>query len=199
MGLGIRSALSRVSTALREVRAAARSSMGITDLRRWRATGRTEPAWDERNHFVGGLIERASSVLDIGCGAQTLSRYLPDECTYQPCDIIEHQAGVWVWDFNKSAFPKSDAFFDFVVCSGVMEYAKDPRSFLHTVSGLGDQLILSYAPTDTVPSKFDRRSAGWVNDLTRHEVQELFAEAGLHWDLVTEWSEQDIYRLRRDM
>lgn len=193
--LGIRRRFTRLLDQCKLVASAVRSALRLTDYTRWRRNGQETPVWDDRNDIIGSLVRDGASVLDIGCGAQTLRSRIPSTCSYQPCDIVEHEPGVWVWNFNKGPFPHLDRHFDYVVSSGVMEYARDPKVYLQSLAGLGEEVLLSYATLEGVPSAFDRRASGWFNDLEREELEGLFRSLGLNWEHIALWQTQDIYRL----
>ncbi|MGF1464857.1 MAG: polysaccharide pyruvyl transferase family protein [Sandaracinaceae bacterium] len=197
--LGVRRRLGRLEELARQGVQALRTYLGITDTKRWARTGQETPYWDERNILVGALVPPGTSVLDIGCGAQTLRRYLPEGCAYQPCDIIAHDENVWAWDFNKGPFPHPDRSFDVAVMSGVLEYADDPRALLATAKGLAGQIVLTYSSLEARPSRFTRRAAGWRNDLRKAELEAILTDLGLHFDHVTRWDgEQELYRIGRE-
>jgi hypothetical protein len=146
------------------------------------------PSWDERNVVIAEMIPPGSSVLDVGCGAQTLRQHLRADCTYQPSDIIKSTPDVIVCDLNAGIYPRTKELFDYVVCSGVLEYVRKPKEFLHKIPRLGRTVILSYNPLPDGGSKLERlgNGWGWVNHFKRHELEDLFRKVGLRWSLVHE-------------
>src|SRR5882672_6229357 len=77
-----------------------------THVRRWRKVAHAgRPPWDDRNQTIANLIPRGSSVLDVGCGSQSLKNHLKGACKYQPCDLIKSTPDVIVCDFNAGFFP----------------------------------------------------------------------------------------------
>jgi len=84
-------------------------------------------------------------------------------------------------DFNAGVYPDIREPFDYVVCSGVLEYIRQPRKFLQQVPRWGRAVVLSYSPMAPGDSKLNRlgNGWGWVNHLTREGIQKLFAEVGL--------------------
>src|SRR5262245_56880588 len=166
------------------------------DVSRWREVRVSEPPWDERNQIIAKLIPDNTSVLDIGSGAQTLRKYLASGVRYQPCDLIAGD-GVLFCDFNSGIYPDIQQPFDFVICSGSMEYARRPEDFIERVSGFGKTLILSYISRSDKESKWSRLRAGWLNHLTEQELEALFFRKGLQWSILGEWGRQKIYRLNR--
>jgi hypothetical protein len=57
---------------------------GSTDRERWEDPGQLEAAWDGRAARAAAYIPRGAQVLDLGCGAMALERFLPMGCRYQP-------------------------------------------------------------------------------------------------------------------
>jgi hypothetical protein len=141
------------------------------------------PSWDKRNEIIGKMVEPKSSVLDVGCGAQTLKNYLPPGCKYQPADLIKSSPEVIVCDLNGGVYPDNGEYYDYVICSGVLEYMRDPEDFLRRIPKLGRTVILTYNPLADNGSKIDRlgNGWGWVNHFKRGELEELFSKMGLKW------------------
>jgi len=156
-----------------------------THVRRWQQVAQAgPPTWDERNTIIARFIPAGSSVIDLGCGAQTLRTHLQAGCTYQPCDIVKSSADVIFCDFNREIYPEPGRDFDFVVCSGVLEYIWKPKRFLARVSTLGRTMLLSYNPRMAGESRLDRLAKYWVNHLKRETLEKTFDELGLQWKLV---------------
>jgi hypothetical protein len=164
-------------------RAALRSQLR-TDKRRWSKVATEVPPWDQRNKLIGALIPAGSSVLDLGCGAMTLKGWLPPGCVYQPCDVVQSAPEVILCDFNEGLYPALDRQFDYVVCSGVLEYMRAPLEFLQRISGYGSKVILSYNPVRAGEGKMARLAGGWLNHMSQPELESLFRDAGLGFKLV---------------
>jgi len=169
-----------------------------TNVRRWREVSKNpHPHWDGRNQIIARLIPAGSSVIDLGCGPQTLRRHLDPSCKYQPCDVIRSTPDVIFCDFNSGIYPDIKESYDYVICSGVFEYIRNPAEFLKKNSRLGRVMILSYNPLHQMPgdSKIRRLNCDWINHFTKAEVEALFDEAGLAWTVLhEEW--EPIYSLR---
>jgi hypothetical protein len=156
-----------------------------TPMGRWRRVSRNpNPVWDERNRIIASFIPAASAVLDIGCGGQSLKRHLKPDCKYQPSDLVKSSPDVILCDFNAGVFPKFTQHFDFVVCSGVFEYMRNPKQFLELVSTYGEVILLSYHPYIRGHWKGKRIAANWVNHLPEDEVVKLFETVGLKWQIL---------------
>jgi hypothetical protein len=146
-----------------------------THKRRWKEVAfDPNPHWDWRNKIISGLIPANSSVVDLGCGAQTIRRHLPGGCKYQPCDLIKSTPDVVLCDFNAGIYPELASRYDYVICSGVLEYIRKPKEFLKRIASLGDTLILSYCPLQSGQGKLNRLSVNWINHMTTEQLDELF-------------------------
>ncbi|PWU09048.1 MAG: hypothetical protein C5B50_28275 [Verrucomicrobia bacterium] len=169
-----------------------------THRRRWERVARAgAPPWDDRNVTIAGLIPAGSSVLDIGCGAQSLKGHLKERCLYQPCDLVKSTPEVVLCDFNAGIFPRLSKHFDYVVCSGIFEYMRAPQEFLQQVTSLGSITLLSYHPFRKGDSKWTRLVSNWVNHFTETELHAIFEQVGLQWKIVHgKGCAQRIYEIR---
>ncbi|TAM46280.1 MAG: class I SAM-dependent methyltransferase [Gammaproteobacteria bacterium] len=168
-----------------------------TDIGRWERTTREPPSWDERNRVIAAFIPDGASVLDVGAGHGTLRSYLAPGCTYQPMDCVPGTPQTILVEFNKGQIPALGRTYDVVVCSGILEYIDDPAGFLRTVSGWGERVLISYVTLESQPDIARRRVNGWFNDLTRTELERLFATLGLDARQIAEWGGQAIYAITR--
>src|SRR5207249_2256503 len=188
----------KVRQATRDVYASVRTLLLRTDVRRWRRNAFERPAWDERNRMIAGLIPEHVSVLDLGAGAQTLRWHLKPGCHYQPCDLVKSSDDVLLCDFNAGAYPKTERDYDYVVCSGVLEYIRAPRAFLARIARLGRRVILSYAVARPDDSRWRRLRDGWVNGYSQSELERHFDELGFQWRQTGAWGRQSIYMISRE-
>jgi len=151
-----------------------------THTNRWHKVAYNgKPSWDARNEIIAAMIPAGSSVIDLGCGAQTLREHLPSQCSYQPCDLVKSTPDAIVCDFNKGQYPKSDKPYDYVVSSGVLEYIRNHDQFLANIAALGRNIILSYNPLQAHETKLQRMSNNWVNHFSKPELEQIFAKHGL--------------------
>ncbi len=189
----------RARDVYRRWRAVCITLMLRTYVRRWQQVAQAgPPTWDERNAIIAKFIPAGSSVIDLGCGAQTLRNHLAPDCTYQPCDIVKSSPDVIFCDFNVGIYPEPGGIFDYVVCSGVLEYIWKPKEFLSRVPRLGHALLLSYNPRMKGESKFDRLAKHWVNHLDRDALEKMFDELGLGWKVVNVRSPNEyLYSIQR--
>jgi len=150
-----------------------------THKSRWQKVATEVPSWDERNKRIGSFIPEGSSVLDLGSGAMTLRQHLKPGCSYQPCDVVQSAPEVIHCDFNAAIYPKLPKTYDYVVCSGILEYMRDEIDFLSRIQTYGKTIILSYNPIAPGETKFSRLGKGWVNHFTQEELEALFTGVGL--------------------
>ena len=166
-----------------------------TDKARWQNVEKETPTWDERNRIIASHIPEDLSVLGVGAGAQTLSKYLLDN-RYVPCDVIP-RPGTLYCDLNKGIYPSTDEKFDYVVCSGVLEYLLDPGTVISSLSEFGQNMILSYAPLTDTYKKDKRVMDGWKNHLTLYQLEAIFRKLNLKWKILAYWDVQTIYYLSK--
>lgn len=126
--------------------------------------------------MAAAYVQPGARVLDLGCGAMTLERYLPPACTYQPCDLIARDDRTLVCDFNAGEFPDG-AECDIVFALGLLEHLADLPAFLSKLRTLGKPVIFSYSVAESGPQ--DRTALGWANHHRHDEILGLFDAAGL--------------------
>lgn len=155
-----------------------------TDVGRWAKVCHEVPSWDERNRIIASCIPAGVTVLDLGAGAQTLRHHLHASCQYQPCDIVQSSPDVIRCDFNSGVYPVLGQGFDYVVCSGVIEYLHDPESFFASIRNFGKNIIITYNPKQPRVSILNRRTRGWVSHMTEDDLQAVLSRAGLQWTIL---------------
>lgn len=168
------------------------------DLKRWAEVSKQSPlSWRGRNMMIAEFIPGGSRVLDVGCGDQNLKSFLKQGCEYQPCDLINSSKDVLVCDFNSNIYPNTDHQYDYIIMSGVLEYARDPKIVLENLSKYGDNMIISYSLFREGNSKIDRLNKGWVNHLTEKQLEDLFTQNKLNILKRHKWDSQDIYIVKK--
>jgi hypothetical protein len=175
-----------------------KAAFAVTDRKRWARNAAQSPPWDGRNILIVRHIPPNATVLDLGAGAQTIRTHLPPGCRYVPCDIVRSSPDCIVCDFNRGIYPPLDRAYDFTICSGVLEYLREPLEFLRRISAYSPSFILSYQPAEADGSdKLGRLSDGFVNHLRKEELESLLEQAGYRHEQVDTWLRQVIYRLSR--
>lgn len=167
-------------------------------------------AWEkESSHYdvfhrrLRKIVELAEELggkrmLDIGCSAGTVGAALSAGWTYHGCDVSEaavrsaRRGWLVPADLERGIPAFDEQPYDVVVCSGILEYLKDPAGILRAIRSRlrpGGSLIVSYfnmRHVSRVPGKAFRHPL-WVNDYTPAEFRALLVEAG--WEIErTTWS-----------
>jgi hypothetical protein len=159
--------------------AACRIFLLRTDKRRWATVSQEIPPWDDRNCLIATFIPDGSSVVDLGCGAQTMRRHLKPGCTYQPCDVIQSSPDVIHCNFNSGVYPVLPMKYDYVICSGVFEYMREPARFVSEIRQYGRKIIFTFNPSNPKHTVVERLTRGWVNHMREDQLQQLFTENNL--------------------
>lgn len=196
-----KSILLSLHAAVRRFAAVISTLLFRTQLRRWQKVAAAgPPPWDKRNRLIASFVENHSTVIDVGSGAQTLKQHLGDEVEYQPCDCVKSTPDVIVYDFNIDQSLELEKSYDYVVCSGILEYITNPAGFLKLVTTFGRETLISYNPIQPGDTRFQRMANNWVNHLTRSELEALFNECGLNGTLLNEASNGELlYRIKQQL
>jgi hypothetical protein len=167
-----------VDRVAQELKALAPASPAVraSDTARWSDPANLDPGWDRRARIAADFIPAGAAVLDLGCGAMTLERFLPPGCQYLPCDLVPRDPRTIVRDFNRDEFPEATPAH-FAAVLGVLEYIHDWKAFLRRLRGLEIPCVATYCPTD-FGANLDRRALGWVNHLSLEDLASGIAEAG---------------------
>lgn len=169
-----------------------------SDVSRWADMRNLSEGWDSRTIQLAQMVPPGSHVLEFGAGRRTLERHLPAGCSYTPCDLVDRGPNTVVCDLNSPTYPVFPAH-DVAMFSGVLEYIQDiPRLVAH-LSSHSPIIIASYAGwlDNGLSEKLDRRSMGWVNDLTSEEFLRIFTDAGYECVESKCWDHWDAHRLFR--
>jgi pyruvyltransferase len=147
----------------------------VTDYKRWEAI---TDKWDDRNSTIGKIVDEGTSIIEFGAGNETMRDFIPKSCSYVGSDIYKRFPTTIVCDLNTNVFPDlSD--FDTIIISGVLEYiyvSHIERFLEYTKVFPIKTFICSY---DHIA---DRQHNGWVNDLSKDELINMFRDYGYNLD-----------------
>ncbi len=161
---------------VRRERTEALMASGRSDTDRWAEPQNLKQAWSQRAATVAALVEGCATVLDLGCGNMDLERALGPGVEYIPSDLVRRDDRTHVCDLNRGEWPAVHA--DVATLVGVMEYVHDPAALLAGLAARWPRIVLTYNPADLDRGR-DRRSHGWVHDLTSAQLVALAHDAGL--------------------
>jgi hypothetical protein len=144
------------------------------------------------------MIEPNSKILEFGAGTMTLPKYLPENCSYIPSDIIERVPGMLVCDLNAKNIPPLPKV-DVVAFSGVLEYINDVPRILNYLQNICNTIVASYAICPIKkPKEIElRRAAGWINDYTEEEFLRIFRYSWFVCVKKTTWDNQIVCKFVR--
>jgi len=149
----------------------------LTDLARWSSAASYEAFWDDRAKAAVDLLGSATWVCDLGCGHQSLRRFLRENVHYLPADLVAWSPEVAVCELNANKWPSLYLYCcDIVYVLGVLEYLRKPREVLSHLAKFCPEIVISYNPSDM--SDADREAFGWVNSFTGPSLLQLLQECG---------------------
>lgn len=99
------------------------------------------PAWSERNQRIGSLISQNCKILDLGCGENDLLNYISPS-KYVGIDCNSKSADIQL-NFNETFFLPTDDW-DYIVCSGLLEYISDIEIFFNTIKNSSKKYIFTF-------------------------------------------------------
>jgi hypothetical protein len=145
----------------------------------WTGPRVLEPAFARRRAriFAARLIEPGSVVLDLSCGVPALRYLLAPRCRLIVCDVVARDSEYRVARLCEGELPdKEDA--NVAVALGLLEHVDpDLPDWLRRLREMGLPVLASYHPADDTGG-IDRHALGWVNHLTRAQLQEAADAAG---------------------
>lgn len=100
-----------------------------------------DPAWSFRNKFISSLIPPNCSVLDLGCGTKDLLKYIAPS-KYLGVDYYSEYADLKI-NFNEK-FEIPPGHWNYIVCSGLLEYLDNLDIFFSTIKDSADNYIVTY-------------------------------------------------------
>ena len=127
------------------------------------------PQWSDRNRFISNIISEYSSmptVLDLGCGSKDLLRYLKTPY-YLGVDFNAPPADVYINLNNDFNLPNGE--WDFIVCSGVIEYLNNIDAFFKKIKNNSSMYIFTFF----VKFRKINKAVGSIDDF-EHIINENF-------------------------
>lgn len=133
--------------------------------------------WPARAHAAAKAVAALSlppgaSLVDMGCGHQTLKSLLPSSLNYVPIDRLDRGPGVTVMDFSQELPATHHAVATFL---GVFEYFADPGRLIRWAAKHVRYLVVSY---NDCSSPARRQKQHWQSTLTFAELEASFQHAG---------------------
>lgn len=170
-------------------------AFGKSDKKRWEKSTSFYESWDERTRLLVAPIKPHSTVLEFGAGRLVVENMLPEQCTYLHSDIVKRREDTLVLDLNET-LPVFQSV-DYMIFSGVLEYVKDIPKLLEHCSKYTSHMLLSYAGTDKIASKKERRYHGWISDLSHEDILHLAKTH--HFDIqdLGVWQQQQLYHFKK--
>ncbi|MDZ4736014.1 MAG: sulfotransferase [Rhodospirillaceae bacterium] len=145
----------------------------------WEGPPLLEPAFARRRARIRAaqFVPRGSIVLDLSCGVPALRYLLPPECRFIMCDVVARNEKYRVARLCEGELPDKGRA-TLVAALGLLEHVDpDLPSWLRRLREYGLPAIVSYHPADDTADT-DRAALGWVNHLTRAELQGAAEAAG---------------------
>ncbi|MEX2297761.1 MAG: sulfotransferase [Dongiaceae bacterium] len=145
----------------------------------WEGPSLLEPAFARRRARIlaAQLIPGGSTVLDLSCGVPVLRYLLQPGCRFIMCDVVARDEKYHVARLCEGELPGKERA-TLVAALGLLEHVDpDLPGWLRRLREYGLPAIVSYHPADDTPDT-DRDQLGWVNHLTRAELQGAAEAAG---------------------
>ncbi|MEI0700162.1 hypothetical protein R4K92_14700 [Brachyspira intermedia] len=125
------------------------------------------------NNMISLLnLNNITSVMDLGCGMQTLKNKIPKSIKYIGVDLYKHVDSTIQIDFNKGEFYNENV--DIIFCSGIFEYIYNLESFIKNITKNTNIIIGSYTFADDVKERLNR----WVNSYDIKSFFEIWYKLG---------------------
>lgn len=94
------------------------------------------------------ITKKNARLLDVGCGDATLSLYLDDTIDYYGMDVNPKSIQVKKVDVTNDKFPFKSDFFDYIVCTEVLEHVDNHQNCLNEIHRVlnPDGILLGTVP-----------------------------------------------------
>lgn len=142
------------------------------------------PRWSGRNQHISTFIPPQSSVLDLGCGAKDLLKYITPT-KYAGVDYYTNTYADYTVDFNgEFEIPKFE--WDYIVCSGLLEYLVNVDAFFNKIKNESKFIIVTY---------WANAKAGINNPFVIDPIDNFTNLFKSHFDIINQsvWSNHYIY------
>ncbi|MEX0808531.1 MAG: sulfotransferase [Dongiaceae bacterium] len=149
----------------------------------WEGPPLLEPAFARRRVRILAAqgIPHGSIVLDLSCGVPALRYLLPPDCRHIMCDVVARDEKYRVARLCEGELPGKERA-TLIAALGLLEHVDpDLPGWLRRLREYGLPAIVSYHPADDTADT-DRHALGWINHLTRAELQGAAEAAGFAVD-----------------
>jgi SAM-dependent methyltransferase len=138
-----------------------------------------------------------NSVLELGCGLAVLKKLLGEDFEYFGCDIspsvvqLHNTANIIECDLDSDSLPFQDKQFNYIVCSGIIEYLANPEKFLRNMArSYGHQrstFLFTVINAAQIPYRlsmlrghFPKYEPIWINFYSLKDFLTLLNDQGFH-------------------
>ena len=142
-----------------------------------------ENTWKEDKAYSDAMAQRVKamvdlidfnydSIMDLGCGLQTLKQYISKQTKYFPINQYNQIDGTIIKDFNKGEF--LDENVDVCFCSGIFEYIYNLEDFIYKISCHCKYLVGSYCFKESRTCEYKLT----VNNYSKNELFKIIEKYG---------------------
>ena len=126
-------------------------------------------------------LNNITSVMDLGCGMQTLKNKIPKSIKYIGVDLYKHVDSTIQIDFNKGEFYNENV--DIIFCSGIFEYIYNLESFIENITKNTNIIIGSYNFIEDAQIRPDI----WVNSYNINDFINLWNNFNYKLLFISKW------------
>lgn len=137
------------------------------NLLQWPTRARKAAEWIQQ---LLPLPKQNATMVDLGCGHQTLRQLIPSDLAYTPVDNIARELNVQVYDLEKE---RPEGRFSVAASLGLLEYLNNLESFLNWVATHAGNYVFSYNDCSD-PERLERQhwKCRWSFDRIVHYLKE---------------------------
>lgn len=102
-------------------------------------------SWPNRYKLIKEFLKPQSSILELGSGHGELQKYLGNDffTQYTKVDKFDFEDTITA-DLNSLDYPIFEERFNYVICSGLLEYLFQPKYCLEQMKQYADNAIVTY-------------------------------------------------------